>query len=492
VEQLTELKERLAEIDDLERGYSVLLWDLNVSMPPGGESSRATQLATLEGVTHARRTDDRIGELVDELADYAASLPPESDDACLVRVARRDWERQRRIPTTLAARLAEAETEAFGIWVRAREASDFAMFRPALERMIDLKLQWLECFAPYGDPYDVFLDDYEEGLTTAEVTEIFDVLRPELSALVAEHADEPVDDGFLGGPFPIPVQDALSRTIVESFGGSWEAFRLDVVPHPFATKIGPNDVRLTTAYDEGNLHSLFTAMHECGHGLYEWGSSRSLDRSPLTGCTSATLHESQSRLWENAVGRSLPFWRWFYPQVQAAFPEPLMGIPLERFHAAINRVQRTHIRIDADETSYGLHLILRTELERELVTGRLAVADLPEAWNARFRELLGIDVPDDRRGVLQDTHWASGLFGYFPTYLLGSVVSIQIWERAREALPDLDDRMEQGDFSGLHEWLRTHLYALGSKLTPTDTIARVAGGPIDPEPYLAYLRAKAA
>jgi carboxypeptidase Taq len=490
VEPLTELKQRLAEIHDLERASALLDWDLNVSMPPGGESSRATQLATLEGVIHARRIDDRIGELVDELTDYAASLPTDSDDACLVRVARRNWERARCIPTALAARLAEAQTDAFGVWVRARGASDFAMFQPLLERIVELELEWLECFAPYDDPYDVFLENYEEGLTADEVSRIFDVLHPALSALVAEHSDQPHDDGFLHGPFPVPVQDALSRTIVERFGATWDAFRLDVVPHPFATKIGPDDVRLTTAYDEANLHSLFTAMHECGHGLYEWGSARSLDRTPLTGCSSATLHESQSRLWENVVGRSLPFWRWFYPQLQEAFPGPLAGVTLERFHAGVNRLQRTHIRIDADETSYGLHIILRTELERELVTGKLAVADLPDAWNARFEELLGIPVPDDRRGVLQDTHWPIGLFGYFPTYLLGSVLSVQIWERARQALTDLDEQMEQGDFAALHEWLRTNLYALGSKLTPTDTIERVAGGPIDPEPYLAYLRAK--
>jgi len=236
--------------------------------------------------------------------------------------------------------------------------------------------------------------------------------------------------------------------------------------------------------------SLFTAMHECGHGLYEWGVSPSLERTPLCQGVSATLHESQSRLWENVVGRSLPFWRWFYPRLQETFPGPLGSVPLEGFHRAVNRVRRTFIRVDADETSYGLHIILRTELERALVSGDLAVKDLPDAWNSRFEQLLGLPVPDDRLGVLQDSHWSGGSFGYFPTYLLGSVLSVQVAEKARDAIPDLDEQWERGEFAPLHEWLRENLYSLGSKLAPSDTIIRVAGGPIDPEPYLAYLREK--
>ena len=486
---LRELKERLGEIVDLQRARSVLDWDLNVWMPPGGEGSRASQLATLEAVIHERRTAGRIGELLDELTPYAESLGPEADDACLVRVARRDWERRRRIPTSLAAELARLEAEAFTTWVRAREESNFAMFRPLLERTLELKLQWVECFAPYDDPYDVLLDEYDEGLRNSEVERVFATLVPELTALVDEHADAHGQD-IPDGPYPRATQDALSREIIEAFGGKWNEFRLDVVPHPFQVTFGPHDIRLTTAYSEANLHSLFSAMHECGHGLYEWGSSPSLDRTPLAGGSSATLHESQSRLWENVVGRSLPFWRWFYPRVQAAFPDRLGTVPVERFHAAVNRARRTFVRFDADETSYGLHIILRFEIERQLVTGQLAVSDLPDAWNARMKELLGIDVPDDRRGVLQDTHWAVGLFGYFPTYLLGSVLAVQISERARAALTDLDGQIEGGNFAELHGWLRENLYSLGSMFTPQDTIQRVAGGPIDPQPYLGYLREK--
>lgn len=271
---------------------------------------------------------------------------------------------------------------------------------------------------------------------------------------------------------------------------SWNAFRLDLTVHPFQITFGRDDIRLTTRYAEDDLTSLFTAIHECGHGLYEWGSSPTLDRTPLAGCMSSTLHESQSRLWENVVGRSLPFWRWFYPRVQETFPDRLGEVSLERFHRAVNRARRTFVRVDADETTYGLHIILRFELEQALVSGTLAAKDLPEAWNARFHELFGLEVPDDRVGVLQDSHWSGGAFGYFPTYLLGSVLSVQIGKTAREAIPGLHERFERGGFSELHAWLRENLYVLGSKFTPVETIVRVVGGPIDPEPYLHYLRDK--
>jgi len=487
---LGELRQRLGEITDLVRIQSLQYWDLEVWMPPRGQDARASQLATLEAIIHARQIDERIGELVEELEPHAASLPYDSDDACLVRAARRDWEKLRRIPNELATELARAGAESYQAWVSAREESRFETFRPHLERMLELKLRLVECFAPYDDPYDVLLDDFEEGMRTDEVRAIFARLQPEITALVAEHAATTDEDDFLRGPFSVPQQELLSRELIGRFGASWDAWRLDLTVHPFAVPFGPGDIRLTTRYSETDLNSLFTAMHECGHGLYEYGVSPSLDRTPLGTGASSALHESQSRLWENVVGRSLPFWRWFYPRLQDAFAEQLGEVSVERFHRAVNRAQRGFIRVDADETTYGLHVILRFELEQELVAGRLAVKDLPEAWNARFFELMGLEVPNDRLGVLQDSHWAGGSFGYFPTYLLGSVLSVQIWEKALEALPDLDEQMERGDFAELHAWLRENVYALGRKLTPAETIDRVVGGPIDPEPYLAYLRGK--
>ncbi|HSI96858.1 MAG TPA: carboxypeptidase M32 [Gaiellaceae bacterium] len=486
---LQELKSRLGEIADLSRALDVLYWDLEVWMPPTGGGARAQQISTLGAVVHERRIDDRLGELLDALAPYAASLSAESDDACLVRVARRHWEKSRRIPTELAAELAKTQAESYEAWVKAREDRDFAAFRPWLERILELRLRWIECYAPYDDPYDVVLDDFDEGMRTEQVREIFSALEPELTALVEAYATDDEDE-VLRGPFPIEPQDTLSREVIERFGVSWDSFRLDRTVHPFEVTFGLGDVRLTTRYSEDDLYALFNAMHEAGHGLYEHGSSPTLDRTPLFGGESSSIHESQSRLWENVVGRSLPFWRWFYPRVQEAFPERLGAIPLDRFHQAVNRARRTFVRVDADETSYGLHVILRFELEQELIAGRLAVRDLPDAWNTRFEELLGLVVPNDRLGVLQDSHWAAGSFGYFPTYLIGSVLSVQIWEKARGALPDVEQQIERGDFSELHGWLRENLYVLGSKFTPAETIERVVGGPIDPEPYLRYLRAK--
>ena len=484
---LAELKHRLARLTDLRRAEAVLVWDMQVFMPPGGAPARAAQLGTLEELVHERLADDRFGELFEELEPYAETLPHDSDDACLIRVARKDWDRARRVPIELAVEFAEAAAASYEVWVRAREDSDFAAFRPSLERIIDLRRRYIECFAPYDDAYDVLLEDYESGMRTSEVREIFAVLTPALRELVAANATTE-DDAFMRGPFPVAAQDALSRELCEAFGATWDQFRLDTTVHPFEITFGLGDVRLTSRYSEHDLLSLFTAMHECGHGLYEWGVSPSLERTPLCQGVSATLHESQSRLWENIVGRSLPFWRWFYPRLQETFPRPLGAVPLEDFHRAVNRVRRSFIRVDTDETSYGLHVILRFELEQELLTGRLAVKDLPDAWNSRFEELLGVSVPDDAHGVLQDAHWSGGGFGYFPTYLLGTVLSVQIWERALAAIPTLWEQIERGEFAELHAWLRETIYALGRKLTPAETVERAVGGPIDPHSYLAYLR----
>ena len=486
-----ELEKRLEVVTDLRRTQGLLLWDMQVFMPPGGAPTRAAQLASIEEIVHERIVDERFGELFEELAPYEADLPQDSDDASLIRVARRDWERARRVPTELAAEFAKVTAESYATWVTARENSDFAAFAPWLERVVELRRRYIECYAPYDDAYDVLLEDYEPGMKTSEIREIFAVLTPELRELVAEHATDE-DDGFMKGPFPIADQDALSRELCEAFGARWDQFRLDTTVHPFEITFGLGDIRLTSRYAEDDLLALFTAMHECGHGLYEWGVSKTLERTPLCAGVSATLHESQSRLWENIVGRSLPFWRWFYPRVQETFPGPLGTVSLEEFHRAVNRVRRSYVRVDADETSYGLHVILRFELEQELLTGRLAAKDVPDAWNARFEELMGIAVPNDALGVLQDAHWSGGGFGYFPTYLLGTVLSVQVWEKVREAIPTLDEQIERGDFAELHEWLRENIYALGRKLTPAQTIERAVGGPIDPQPYLAYLRGKLA
>jgi carboxypeptidase Taq len=488
-ERLAELRRLLGEVSDLRSAQAVLDWDQMVMMPPAGAAVRAHRLETLERIAHERFTDDRIGELVTELGDLEASLPYDSDDASLIRVTRRDWEKARRIPAELAAAQAKAASEGMEAWVVARENDDYASFRPWLDRHLDLKRQVVACFDPADDPYDVLLDDYEPGTTTAEVEAVFARLREALVPLIAATAGTG-GDGLGAGPFPEEGQRAIGLAAMTAFGFDMDAFRLDTTVHPFCSSFGTSDIRVTTRYDEGDLESLYSCMHEIGHGLYERGVSPTLERTPLASGCSSGLHESQSRLWENVVGRSLPFCRWIQPQLAATFPAALGGLTVEGLYRAVNRVQPSFIRVDADEVTYGLHIILRFELERELLAGTLSTADLPEAWNARFEEYLGLPVPENRLGVLQDVHWSCGLFGYFPTYQLGNVMSVQIWEAAQAALPGLAEQFERGDFSALGTWLRENLYALGRKLTPKETLARVAGGPIDPEPYLAYLRAK--
>ena len=487
---LTELRGELSQITDLRTAARVLEWDQLVMMPRGGATTRGDHLATVGRLAHELFVRDEVGELIEAAASELDGASPDSDEACLVDVARRDWEKARRVPADLQAEMTKLASEAVEVWATARANDDYATFRPWLDRTLELKRRYAACFPPTDDPYDPLLDDFERGMQTDEVRRVFDRLEPALRELVAEAGAEE-DEAFLTGPYPQPAQHELSLAVIRAFGADDEFFRLDSTVHPFCTSFSTQDVRLTTRYAEDDLHasSIFSTMHEAGHGLYERGGDVSLDRSPLaTGCSSA-LHESQSRLWENVIGRSLPFWQWFYPQFQDGFPV-LADVPLETFHRAVNRARPSLIRVDADETTYGLHIILRFGLEQELLFGDLETKDLPERWNDRMEELVGIRPPDDRRGVLQDVHWAGGLFGYFPTYQLGNVLSVQIWERLLADVPDAYEQIGQGSFGEIYEWLRERLYRHGRKFTPSETILRVAGGPIDPEPYLRYLADK--
>lgn len=488
---LTQLRAELARVADLAIAARVLEWDQLVMMPRGGAGTRAEGLATLDRLAHELFVRDQIGELLDRLDPEVADLDPDSDDACLVAVTRRDWEKARRVPAELRGELTKLASEGMEAWAEARANDDYASFRPWLDRTLELKHRYVACFPPADDPYDLLLDDFEPGMRTEEVRRVFGRLEPALRELVAAAGDEEPEP-FVAGPYPREVQHELSVEVVRAFGAGEDSFRLDPTVHPFCLSFGSQDIRLTTRYAEDDLHasSLFSTMHEAGHGLYEHGGDPALDRTPLaTGCSSA-LHESQSRLWENVVGRSLPFWRWLYPRFRDAFGDALADVPLERFHRAINRPRPSFIRVDADETTYGLHIILRFSLEQELLFGGLSTADLPEAWNARMEELVGVRPPNDRLGCLQDVHWSGGMFGYFPTYQLGNVLSAQIWERLAHDLPDAYEQVEQGSFGAIHEWLREHLYRHGRKFTPAVMIERLVGGPIDPEPYLRYLADK--
>jgi carboxypeptidase Taq len=486
---LETLRERIGEIEDLDRASSLLGWDQQVKMPPGGAGVRAEQLATLGRLSHETLTSDEMGRLLDEVASVEDSLDYDSDEGSLIRLVRRDWEKARRVPAELRAEMSRAASLAMPVWVKARQESDFARFLPALRTNMELRRRYVECFDDYDEPYDVLLDDFEPGMKTAEVRAVFDRLKEEQIPLVAsvrQDGDPPVH----GGGFPIEAQKRFELEVIERFGYDPAEWRLDTAVHPFAASMAISDIRLTTRYFDDNLDGLFGTMHETGHGLYENGVARELERTPLAHGASLGFHESQSRMWENMVGRSLPFWRHFFPRLQANFPEALAKATLDDWYRSVNWVAPSLIRVEADEATYNLHIILRFELEQELLADSIDLAELPEIWNQRMRDYLGIEPPNDALGVLQDMHWAVGAIGYFSTYALGNVISAQLWEKVTAEVPDLHDQFEQGEFGSLAEWLRETLWRHGRKFTPRELIERITGGGLDPEPYLRYLRGK--
>lgn len=488
-----ELKTRLAEIHDLNKIYWVLGWDQRTMMAPRGGAVRAEQLATVQRLAYEKLASPEIGRLLDALRPHEESLPYDSDEASLIRVARRDHEKAVRVPVELRAEMARTASRAEEAWIEARQKANFSLFLPHLQKTVELKHKYVECFDDADHVYDILLDDYEPGMKTAEVRAVFDELKLDLVPLIAAIAErgDSVDDSCLHGHFPAARQREFCLDILERFGFRSDSWRLDPTVHPFASNSCTTDIRITTKYVEDFINpALFGSMHECGHGLYENGVSPLLERTPLCRGASLGLHESQSRMWENLVGRSRPFWQFFYPRLQVAFPEQFGAVEMETFYRAINRVSPSLIRIEADEATYNLHIILRFELEQEIMEGKVALADLPEVWNARMKAYLGVDVPDDARGVLQDIHWSGGMIGYFSTYSLGNIISCQIWERALQAMPDLYGQFERGEFMPLREWLRETLHRHGRKFMPNETLDRVVGGPIDVKPYARYLRTK--
>jgi carboxypeptidase Taq len=487
---LAQLKERLAKITDLERISRVLSWDHQTMMPPAGLEHRAEHLATLRRISHELMVDNETGRLLDELRPLEESLEPDSDDGALLRLVRRDYEKAVRVPTELRAEMTRAAARARPVWVKARAESDFQQFLPALERNVQLRHEYVACFDNVEEPYDILLDDFEPQTTTAEVRTTFDELKPELIALIDDLRSDDIDDSFLQGTFPVDSQEALAKEVVSLFGFRPDTWRLDPTEHPFASGAGVDDIRITTHYDPSSMKSLFSTMHEYGHGLYSHQQPRHLERLPTGGPCSLGIHESQSRMWENLVGRSRPFWNLFYPRAQEAFPEQLRAVEIDDFLAGINRVRPSLIRIKADEVTYGMHIVLRFELEQDIINNRIELRELPQIWNERMHEYLGVDVPNDAQGVLQDTHWASGLIGYFSTYLLGTVMSVQIWHRVLEDIPSLEEEIERGEFASLRNWLGEHVHTLGRKFSPQETLTRATGSTIDPKPYLAYLRTK--
>lgn len=492
--KLHELKDRLGAITDLNKVIGVLGWDQRTMMAPKGARGRADQLATLSRVSFERLIDPRIGHLLDALEGEVDRWPHDSDDAGLIRFVRREYDKAVRVPPELQAEIVREGAIAQEEWTRARAESDFNRFLPHLEKMIGLKHRYIDCLQTDGDDaYDILLDDYEPGMKAVEVQGVFDDLKKDLVPLIAaiREREAAVSDDVLRGHFPIEVQKTFSWSLIKSLGADRSSWRLDPTVHPFASNGGPDDIRLTTRFYEDYIcPGLFATMHEFGHGLYEHQIARSLERTPLCRGVSLGLHESQSRLWENLVGRSRSFWSFAFPGLQKAYPGAFGPVDLETFYRAINRVSASHIRVEADEATYALHIILRFEMERDMIAGRIALKDVAEAWRERFKAFFGLEVPDDARGVLQDVHWSAGYFGYFPTYALGSILASQIWEKIRVAMPDIHDQLAAGEFGGLRKWLAEHLHRHGRKFTPSEMLDRLVGGPIDVAPFVRYLKAK--
>jgi carboxypeptidase Taq len=491
--KLAELKRRLREINDLHAAGAVLGWDQATYMPKGGAEARSRQCATLSRLAHEKSVDPALGRLLDALEPRADALPYDSDDASLIRVARRDFARATKVPADFVARASALASASYDLWTRARPANDFATMQPYLEQAIDLSRVYADFFAPYQHVADPLIDGADQGMTTALVHALFAELRKELLPIVWAISEQPpVDDTCLRGPFSEPEQIDFGLSVVKRFGYDLDRGRLDKTRHPFCTKFSSGDVRITTRVSTDDLgDALFSTLHEAGHAMYEQGVSLTLDGIPLGSGTSAGVHESQSRLWENVVGRSYGFWQHYYPALQRVFSDRLGTVPLDTFYRAINKVQRSLIRTDADEVTYNLHIMMRFELELEMLEGRLRVKDLPEAWRARMQADLGVIPPDDRDGCLQDVHWYSGAFGGgFQGYTIGNILSAQFYAAATKLHPEIPKEISQGEFSTLHHWLRTHLYQHGRKFDPNEIVERATGGPVTIGPYLGYLRGK--
>lgn len=492
-DNLQRLKEILAEVTDLSRAVAVLDWDQETNMPPGGVAARAQQLSTLMTLSHDRFVSEEVGRLLEALESEVANRHFDSDEVSLVRVTRRDYEQERKLPSELVSEVASAGSTARPHWEKARRDADFKLFAPYLDKNVELNRRLADALGYEDRPYDALLDRFEPGMRTAELEAIFAEIKKAVVPLIADIARnaDAVDDRVLYRGFDPGLQLRYAEDVVKRLGYDLNRGRQDISTHPFSTAFGPGDVRITTRVSRGFFNEcLFGSIHEAGHAMYNQGIGEAIDRTPLWGGASPGVHESQSRLWENLVGRSQAFWRHFYPSLRSVFPEPLQGVDEEAFYRAVNRSYPSLIRVEADEVTYNMHVLLRFELETELLDGTLKVKDLPEAWNARIKSYLGINVPNDGEGVLQDIHWSSVGFAVFPAYTLGNLIGAQLMTKIRADVPDLDAQIEKGEFGALLAWLRKHVHRHGRKFTPNELLERATGKTLSAAPWIAYVRQK--
>lgn len=490
---LQELKTRLIEIKAIESVVELLSWDQNVYMPLGGAATRAQQMAVLAQLAHEKFTDPVIGNLLEKLHAYQTSLPSDSDNAALIRVTQRLYDKAIRIPADFQAKLYTHFAQSYQVWTEVRPANDFAVVQPYLEKTLELSREYANFFPGYDHIADPLIDIEDQEMNVATIRILFAELREQLVPMIKAIAEQPVpDNACLYQRFPETPQLVFGLEVIKKFGFDFERGRRDLSPHPFSTEFAIGDVRITTRVKEYDLSdAFFSTLHEAGHALYAQGIQPEFEGTPLAKSASTGISESQARLWENIVGRSRGFWSYFYPQLQATFPDQLSPVPLDTFYRAINKVQPSLIRTDADEVTYNLHVIMRFDFELQLLEGKLAVRDLPEAWRERFKADFGIAPPDDRDGVLQDAHWFDGFIGgQFQGYTIGNILSAQFLDAVLKAHPEIPNQIENGQFDTLHNWLKENIYRHGCKYTPSELIARVTGTSLTIEPYIRYLRTK--
>jgi carboxypeptidase Taq len=478
----------------LQSTMSMLEWDQNTGLPPSAAEYRAEQLTLLAGMVHQRRVDERLGQWLCELGDQVARQDPYSPENVIVRCIKREFDRCSKLPQSLVEEISHATSIGQQVWVEAKLADDFDQFLPQLEKIIDLKRQEADCLAMPGQSrYDVMLDSYEEGATTQQVRRIFAQLRESLAPLIqiASQKSARLGPSVVEGHFELEPQDRFSKWVAEQIGFDFQRGRLDQTEHPFCTTVGPHDHRILTRYSRESFSTgLYGVLHEAGHGMYEQGFDPRWYRTPLASAASLGVHESQSRLWENLVGLSDSFWQWAYPHLLKYFPNEFRGVPVTRVVEDLNRVKPSLIRIEADEVTYNMHILIRFELEEGLIGGGLEVVNLPHAWKSKYTDYLGVTPQDDRTGVLQDVHWSAGLIGYFPTYTLGNIYSAQLFAAANRELGSLDRLIQKGEFRGLLEWLRSKVHRHGQSYLPMELIEQATGEPVDSKYLMEHLKTK--
>jgi carboxypeptidase Taq len=492
-EKIIELKQRLAEIADLEMANAVLGWDQLTFMPTGGAEARGRQSATLARLAQERGTDEVLGKLIDDLLPLAQELPADSVDAAIIRTAKIDFDRAVRIPPAFIGKFYEHLAGSYQAWAEARPKNDFSIAQPFLEKTLEFSREASGFFPEAEHVADPLIDFPDHGMKVSTLRPLFKELRDELVPIIRTITSQPAaDDRCVKQSFPEAQQIAFGSEIVREFGYDFGRGRQDKSAHPFTTRFSINDVRITTRVKENDFtEAFFSTTHESGHAMYEQGIDLSLEGGNLAGGTSSGVHESQSRLWENVVSRGKDFWVYAYPKLQEAFPSQFGNVKMDTFYRAINSVKRSLIRTDADEVTYNLHVMIRFDLEVDMLEGKLDVRHLPEAWNERYHSDLGILPPDDRDGCMQDVHWYGGFIGgAFQGYTLGNVLSALFYEQALKAHPEIPEEIRQGKFSTLHGWMKENIYAHGRKYATTELVQRTTGGELRIDPYIRYLKQK--